>query len=272
TFRGQIERDRARARRILDRIRYEIVDDRADLLGVADDQRWFQFRFERDHSRERRELVLLDDAAQYIGQQHRAERLRLHRAGLMVGEQILDQLLQRQRVLADDANDLALLGCELAANVVAEQLDTLAHRGQRCLQLMRDMAQEAVLLLLEIGQPRAQPFETLADVAQVLRSVDLDPMREVRRAHLPDRLVELPDRAGDQDGEQDGKRQRDAGSRKRQVAPLLPALRGDIVQLHDRALRQVVGGTEQRLRAVGKLRVALGELRMRIGWPRRYSQ
>ena len=81
----------------------------------------------------------------------RADRLRLHRARLVVGEQVLDQLLQRQRVLADDAHDLALLGRQLAADVVAQQLGAFAHRGERRLELVRDVPQEAVLLLLELG-------------------------------------------------------------------------------------------------------------------------
>ena len=36
------------------------------------------------------------------------------------------------------------------------------------------MAQEAVLLLLQLVQARAQPFEPLPEVAHVLRSVHLD--------------------------------------------------------------------------------------------------
>ncbi len=95
---------------------------------------------------------------------------RLHRARLMVGEQVLDQLLQRQRVLAHDAHDVALLGRQLAADVVAQQLRALAHGGERRLELVRDVAQETRLLLLELRQPAAQPFEPLADVAQVLRT------------------------------------------------------------------------------------------------------
>ena len=101
------------------------------------------------------------------------------RARLVVGEQVLDQLLQRQRVLAHDAHDLPLLGRQLAADAVAQQLGALAHRGERRLELVRDVAQEALLLLLELVQARAQPFEPLAEVAQVLRPVDLDRVREV---------------------------------------------------------------------------------------------
>ena len=99
---------------------------------------------------------------------------------------------------------------QLAADVVAQELGAFAHRGERRLELVRDVPQEPVLLLLELGQPRAQPFEALAEVAQVLRPVDFDRVREVGGAHLADRLVELPDRARDQHREQDRERERDA--------------------------------------------------------------
>ena len=96
----------------------------------------------------------LHDAAHDVGQCDRAERRRFHRARLVVREQVLDQLLQRQRVVAHDAHDLVLLGRQLAADVVAQQLGAFAHGGQRRLELVRDVAQETRLLLLELRQPR----------------------------------------------------------------------------------------------------------------------
>ena len=117
---------------------------------------------------------------------------------------------------------------------------------------------------LEIGEPRAQPLEALPEIAQVLRPVHLDPVREIGGAHLADRLVELADRSRDEDREEDGERERDGGRRIGQVAPLLPSLRRDVLQLLDRALGQVVGRAEKRLRAVGELRVTVGELGLRL--------
>ena len=109
-----------------------------------------------------------------VGEHDRPERRGLERARLVVGEQVLDQLLQRQRVLAHDAHDVAAArGDSSPADVVAQELGALAHRGERRLELVRDVAQEARLLLLELGQARAQPFEPLPEVAQVLRAVDV---------------------------------------------------------------------------------------------------
>ena len=158
-------------------------------------------------------------------------------ARLVVGEQVLDQLLQRQRVLAHDAHDVLLLRRQPAADVVAQELRAFAHRGQRRLELVRDVAQETRLLLLELVQARAQPLEALPQVADVLRAVHLDRVREVGGAHLPDRRVELADRTRDQHREHDGERAaRCATVASASVQPLLAALLRRLLQPLDRAL------------------------------------
>ena len=271
-LRAERNHDRRRARRILDRIRHEVVDDRAHLVGIADDLRGHELLVEGHHPRKRRELVLAQHALHHVLHRHGPHRLRLHRARLVVGEEILDQLLQRQRVLADDAHDLPLFRRQLAADVVAQELRAFAHRGERRLELVRDVPQEPVLLLFEIGQARAQPFEALPEVAQVLRSVHFDPVREVGGAHPADRLVELPNRARDQHGEKNRQRERDRRRGEREVQPLLPPLRRDFLQPLDRALGQLVRRGEHRLRAIGKPRVTVGELRLRVGRSLRHRQ
>ena len=217
-----------------------------------------------DHPRERGELVLAHDAAHDVGQLHRPDRRRLHRARLVVREQVLDQLLQRQRVLADDAHDVLLLRRQRAADVVAQELGAFAHRGQRRLELVRDVAQEAVLLLLEIGQPGPQPLEPLPEVAQVLRSVDLDRMGEVGGAQLADRLVELADRSRDQHGEHDRERHGDARGGEGQPGPLLSTRRRGLGEILGRAVGERARRDLERLRAVGKPRVAVGELQLGV--------
>jgi hypothetical protein len=121
------------------------------------------------------------------------------------------------------------------------------------------VAQEARLLRLEIVQARAQPLEPLAEVADVLRAVDDDGVREVRGSHLADREVELADRARDQHGEEDRERDRDGGRREREPQPGLPRARRRDLQPLDRALRELRRGREHRLRLVDELGEALGE-------------
>ena len=206
----QRELDRARPRRILDRVRHQVVDHRADLLAVADDDRRRERGVERDHPRERRELLLA---------QHARARRRPAATGPSVAGSSARVWWYASRSSISFCSDsvfsrtMRTISCcsgdSAAADVVAQELRAFAHGGERRLELVRHVAQEARLLLLELGQARAQPFEPLADVAQVLRTVHLDRVREIRRAHLADRLVELADRARDQHGEDDRERDRD---------------------------------------------------------------
>ena len=189
------ELDRRVARRILDCIRQQVVDDRAQPLGVAGHRGGRELRIERDHARERGEPLLADDAADDVGHCDRTEGRGFHRARLVICEEVLDQLLQAERVVANDAHDVVLLGRKLPADAVAQQLGALAHRRERRLELVRDVTQEARLLLLEIGKAAPQPFEALADVAQILRAGDLDRVAEIRAAHTADREIELANRA-----------------------------------------------------------------------------
>jgi len=197
------EFDRRVAGRIFDGVRQEVVDDRAQFVRVADHDGGPHFRLERDHPRQRGQPLFLHHPAHDVGECDRTQRCRFHRACLMIGEQVLDQLLQRQRVVPDDAHDVVLFGRQLAAHIVAQQLRALAHRGERRLELVRHVPQESVLLLFEVREARAQPLEPLPEVAQVLRSVAFDAVSEVRRAHAPDREIHLANRARDQHREDD---------------------------------------------------------------------
>ena len=161
---------------------------------------------------------------------------------------------------------------KLAADVVAQELGAFAHRGERRLELVRNVAQEAVLLLLEIVQARAQPFEPLPEVAQVLRAVDLDRVREVGGAHLADRLVELANRPRDQHGEQDRQRERDAAVASARYSHFWrPCVAVSCSRSIARSVSWLRRG-EHRLRAVGKPRVAVGELRRSIRRALRHRQ
>ena len=134
---------------------------------------------------------------------------------------------------------------------------------------MRHVAQEPRLLLLELVQPRAQPFEALPDVAQVLRPVHLDRVREVGGAHPADRLVELTDRPRDQHGEQDRERDGDRHGRERQPQPLLAPLRRGLLQPLDGALRELRRRVQHALRVLDQHRVAVGEVRHLLRRPLR---
>jgi hypothetical protein len=81
-----------------------------------------------------------------------------------------------------------------AGHLVAQQLRALAHGGERRLQLVRHVAQEAVLLGLDLREAAPQPVEALPQNLQVLGAAHADGPYEVGRAELADRGVELGDR------------------------------------------------------------------------------
>ena len=104
----------------------------------------------------------------------------------LVVEQVLDQVLQLDAVVAQDGDHLALRRRQRPGDLVVQQLGALAQRRQRRLQVMRQVAQEAVLLRLQLGQPQAQPVEALAQAAQVRRPAHPDRPREIGAAQLAD--------------------------------------------------------------------------------------
>ena len=64
--------------------------------------------------------MLAHHAPDHLDQRNRSERLWLHTACLVVVKEILDELLQGERVLPHDAHDLLLLNRQLAADAVAQ--------------------------------------------------------------------------------------------------------------------------------------------------------
>src|SRR5712671_1565259 len=121
----------------------------------------------------------------------------------MIVEQALDQLLQLHALLLENFDDFALSQRKRTGSAFGEQLGSFAKRRQRRFQLVRYVPQEQALLLLELDQTLAQPIEPAAQVFQVRRPSDPDVTFELARAEAPDRLVELADRSGDEQGDPD---------------------------------------------------------------------
>ncbi len=133
---------------------------------------------------------------------------------------------------------------------------------------MRQVAQESVLLRLQIGEPLAQPFEPLAEVAQILRAADADRLREVRAAQQADRAVELGDRPRDETRERErrNQRQRDGDEHQRQQLPL--HVLGACAQPLDLPVGDPRADGEHLVRAFGELaraRAHLGDIGRGLG-------
>ena len=66
-----------------------------------------------------------------------------------VAQQVLNPPLQLDTVAVQNVCDTLLLLAQLAGHALREQVRTFAHRGERRLELMRNMLQEAGFLLFQ---------------------------------------------------------------------------------------------------------------------------
>ena len=140
------------------------------------------------------------------------------------GEQVLDELLQLDAVVAQDARHFLLLNVELPDGAVEQQLGAFANVGERRLELVRHVPQELVLLVGRFLEAMPQPFELSAQRFDVVRPADGDRPAEIAFAELADRPVDLPHRSPDEQQEQADEDQRARDQRRRQPRELL--LRG----------------------------------------------
>ena len=116
--------------------------------------------------------------------------------------------MQLDAVVTQDGDHLALGVVQGSDRAVHEQFRALADVGERRLQFVRHVAQEAVAFLGEVEQAQAQPFELRAEAFQVARPGHFDRARESAAAELADRAVDGAQRAAD------GQREREDGDQR----------------------------------------------------------
>ena len=136
-------------------------------------------------------------------------------------QQVLDELLQLDAVVAQDARHFLLLDVELADGAVEQELGAFADVRERRLELVRHVPQELVLLVRRLLEPMAQPLELAAERLDVVRAADGDRPAEVAFAELADRAVDLPQRPADEQQEQADEHERARDQRGRQPRELL---------------------------------------------------
>ena len=164
-----------------DRVRYQVLEDQADLAAVGDQRDVLDAHIESYALRQQRQLLVLQHLL-HQRPQPELGRLQPDAGGLpgAEGQQVLDHALQLDAVLAQDRGDLALVGVELAHRAIHQQFRPLADVRERRLQLVRHVSQEAVALVRELEQPLAQPLELAAEALEVVGTVDRDRMGEGR--------------------------------------------------------------------------------------------
>ncbi|MDT4848484.1 hypothetical protein FQZ97_825750 [compost metagenome] len=116
-------------------------------------------------------------------------------------QQRLDLVLQQLGVVLQDAHHLGLAGAERPGHTVAQHRHALVQRGQRRLELVRNVAQEAGLVGVELGEPQAQPLQLLADPPHIGRTGDVDRQVESVLAQTHDGFLQPLERPGQPDAE-----------------------------------------------------------------------
>src|SRR5262249_17705942 len=147
-------------------------------------------------------------------------------------------------------------------HLVVQQLGAFAQRRERRLELVGDVAQEAVFLRLELLKAPAQPVEAPAEMAQVLGTAHRDRAREVGTAELADRVVDRRDRARDVAGQRERDGQRDRGAEEKQQDEAALHLVGARAQVLHLAVDDEVVDRENFARRVDQLVDAPGD----VGW------
>ena len=167
------------------RIGQQIVENGADLVAIGGHDDVCDIEAQLDVGALQNQSLRFCHADHEGPQREVAERqdlvLGLPRAE---AQQVLNQLLQLQSVHAQDVSDFALRLIELANGAIEQQVSALAYVGQRRLQFMRHVAQEAVLFLGQFEQAHAQPFELAAEPLEIGRALDHDWLREAALAEL----------------------------------------------------------------------------------------
>src|SRR5690606_34139384 len=160
--------DRTAGRRELDGVRQQVVEHRSHLVLVGAHDEIVDVEPQVDPPALECQPLRLGDVddlrTQRVLRQREHLALRLPRAE---AQEVLDELLQLDAVGAQDVRHFALRLGELPDRAVEQKLGALADVGERCLELVRHVAQEAVLFLGELEQPDPQPVELAPEALEV---------------------------------------------------------------------------------------------------------
>src|SRR5882724_11468809 len=172
---AQLHANRAPGGGEFDRVRKQVVRDRFHLVLIGFYVEFGGGQVQAEVLGSHRQRMLLGDARHEALQIELRERQRRSvELRAVVTEQILDQLLQAQRVLSQDTRNFELAGRHFSGDFVRKQFHPFTQRRQRRLEFMGNVTQESRFLLFQVEQAQAQPVELPAERFQVGRTIDGD--------------------------------------------------------------------------------------------------
>src|SRR5512145_1771460 len=95
------------------------------------------------------------------------------------------------------------------------------------------MAQESLAVLRDLDQPPAQPFELPAERLEIGGAADRDRLCELAVAELADRIVDVADRATEEQGDDERHTEADRHERRRLPQQSLPCVIGIGLQAYE---------------------------------------
>ena len=252
--------DRAAARRELDRVRQQVLEHELELAFVGEHVDRADRELQLDLLVRQHEPMLAQHAEDHRLQLElrQLERRRVRLPGAE-RQEVLDELLQLDAVVAQDARHFLLLDVERADGAVEQQLRAFANVRERRLELVRHVAQELVLLVGRFFEPMAQPFELAAERFDVVRSADGDRPAEVAFAELANRAVDLAHRPPDEQQEQADEDERAGDQRRRQPRELLLRRARVLLQRFEPAVDRVAHAVGDGARRFGQHAEALDD-------------
>src|SRR5579862_9469483 len=262
SHRAGLKVNRATLRRVLDRVRHQILEYQADLAAIGHQRYIIDPYVEAHPLRQQRQLLVLEHLL-HQGPQAKFSRLEADARSLpgTEGQQILDHALQFDAILAQDRRHLALIGIELTDRPIHQQLGPFADVGERRLQLMRHVTQEAIALLRELEQTLPQPFELPPEALEVVRAADRDGIAERAFAELADAAIQLAQRPAD--AEREHEHRDDRQWQQQRGLPYQPLARLERTRLQggDLGIDLGIALLRDALDEGGELVEALGEIR-----------
>ena len=199
---NQFKADAALERRISDGVGQQIGHRRANFLPV---QRNFDALADHRYRQLARPPLQPLRIDLFFNQLQQIDALPMQLTGLESGsveaQQVLDLLLQECRVVTQDLRDLALLVAQRTSHAVFEQRHAFAHGCQRRFQLMRNMAQKARFVGVQLDQPQPQPVQPLAHQCQVGRALNGNRLVQPVFTQANDGVFQPPQRQREPDAE-----------------------------------------------------------------------
>ena len=192
---------------VFDGIAYNVIDDTLDLLRIRDDDRVVLeiIKVCQIHMlRVKLQIQFFHTVIEIIRDMDFRERIRnAVRVNLGIKRQLIDQTVHLIRFVVNGA-DVAVHLLRRICHAVHDSLDITLDRGNRCFQVMRNVADQLFILFVELDlflrrlfQPDTHLLEIFAEIVDLLHAARLHGKVKISVLDILRRLFQLLERPDD---------------------------------------------------------------------------